>query len=543
MEAVKALLRKPYLNLKAIVDRKREAAFIRHNRFSWCDFRCDTTQGEILLEAVKVASSIVSCSYLANYLAKKHNARIIAYLIENKKVNEKIYKSFNCEMLSFAASNEQLRDVDRLFDEVYPLLSTKRSVENLKINGVWIGDLLYDSHLRKYRIPALELDNPRFMDSLKEALTYYVYWRDYLDTHNVKSVIVSHCVYHWYAVILRLAVSRQIPVYQVNAQTLYYITDTHNYRAYNDFLDYPQIFSELSGRKKTDGLQAAKQRLDQRLSGKVGIDMVYSTKSAYTKKGDKRVLAESPRIKILIAAHCLFDSPHPYGINLFPEPHEWLVFLGKISEKTDYDWYIKTHPDFLPENTEIIQGFIRQFPKFTLLPAQTSHHRIIEDGINFALTVYGTIGVEYAALGVPVINASMCNPHVAYDFNIHPKSIEEYEQILLNLSNMKFHIDANKVYEYYFCCFLNNADNWLYDDYHGFLEEIGGYYKQKSPVSYQKFLEQFSQQKHHRILQTLDKFVESNDYCLQKKHLYSPSETTKSFRSIMPETLVAKEEL
>ena len=543
MEAVKALLRKLYPSLKALVDRKHEAAFIRHNRRTWRDFRCDDAQAEILLEAVKVASNIVSCSYLANYLAKKHSARIIAYLVENKKVNERIYESFNCKMLSFTVSNEQFREVDRLFDEIYPKLSTKRDVENLKINGVWIGDLLYDSHLRKHLVPALEIDDPRFIDSLRDALTYYVYWRDYLDAHNVKSVIVSHCVYHWYAVILRLAVSRQIPVYQVTAQKLYYVTDAYYYRAYNDFFDYPQIFSKLSDSEKIDGLQAAKRRLDRRLSGEVGVDMVYSTKSAYTKKEDKRVLAGSPRIKILIAAHCFFDAPHPYGINLFPDPHEWLTFLGKISEKTDYDWYIKTHPDFLPDNTGIIQGFIKRFPKFTFLPAETSHHRIIEDGIDFALTVYGTIGVEYAALGVPVINASMCNPHVAYNFNIHPKSVEEYEQILLNLPNLKFHIDVNQVYEYYYCCFLNNADNWLYDDYDGFLEEIGGYRKQVGPVSYQKFLEQFSPQKHLQILQTLDRFVESKDYCLQKKHLACTCETAKSFRSIMPETLVAKEEL
>jgi hypothetical protein len=543
MEVVKTLPRKLYRSIKSLVDSKREIAFIKHNERVWRDFRCDTAQAEILLEAVKVASSVVSCSYLANYLAKKYDAKIIAYLVENKKVNEKVYKSFNCEMLTVAVSDEQCRDVDRLFDEIYPRLSTKKGVEELKINGVWIGDLLYDSHVRKHSVPVLEIDDARFKVSLRDAIGYYVYWRDYLDTHNVKSVIVSHCVYHWYAVILRLAVSRQIPVYQVNAQTLYYITNTYNYRAYNEFFDYPQIFSELSEREKAEGLQAAKQRLDRRFSGEVGIDMVYSTKSAYTRKQTKRVLAESPRIKILVAAHCFFDSPHPYGVNLFPDPHEWLTFLGKISEKTNYDWYIKTHPDFLPGNTEIVGEFIKRFPKFTLLPARTSHHRIIEDGINFALTIYGTIGIEYAALGIPVINASMCNPHVAYDFNIHPRSVEEYERILLNLPNLKFHIDFNKVYEYYFCCFLNNADNWLYDDYHGFLEDIGGYRKQIGPVSYQKFIEQFSQQKHQRILQTLGRFVGSKDYCLQRKHLDKICETAKSFRSIMPETLAAKEEL
>ena len=35
--------------------------------------------------------------------------------------------------------------------------------------------------------------------------------------------------------------------------------------------------------------------------------------------------------------------------------YEWIKFLGKISHSTDYEWYIKTHPDFLPGNIDIIK--------------------------------------------------------------------------------------------------------------------------------------------------------------------------------------------
>ena len=146
--------------------------------------------------------------------------------------------------------------------------------------------------------------------------------------------------------------------------------------------------------------------------------------------------------------HCFFDAPHPFGINFFPDFYEWVIFLGRISEKTDYDWYIKTHPYFLPENDEVLEEIVRKYPKFTLLPKETSHLQIIEDGIDFVLTVYGTIGSEYAALGIPAINASMCNQHIAYNFNIHPKTIQEYEDILMNLTDQKLDIDINKVYEY-----------------------------------------------------------------------------------------------
>ena len=44
--------------------------------------------------------------------------------------------------------------------------------------------------------------------------------------------------------------------------------------------------------------------------------------------------------------------------------------------------------------------------------------------------MYGTIGFEYAAMNIPVINASLNNPHIAYDFNINPKTRENYQKIL-----------------------------------------------------------------------------------------------------------------
>ena len=82
--------------------------------------------------------------------------------------------------------------------------------------------------------------------------------------------------------------------------------------------------------------------------------MRYSSKSAYGEHKDERLLKESSRIKVFIALHCFFDSPHSYGCNLFPDFYEWLDFLGKISLETDYDWYMKTHPDYLPGNIPII---------------------------------------------------------------------------------------------------------------------------------------------------------------------------------------------
>lgn len=516
-------------NLKAPVHRtkricekflakKHEADFIIHNRRVWKDFHHDKQEAEILLEAALTASSIISFSYLANVLAKEHNAKIRAYVIENKKVNSEIYESFNAEVFRFSLSSAQLSRVEQLFREIYPTLKTKRDVENLKVEGVWIGELIYDSHLRAYLAPTIEIKAPSFSESLKKALGYYVYWRDYLDSHNVKSVIISHCVYAQYAVILRVAVNRGIPVYQVNATSMFLLDEEHLW-AYTEFYNYPEKFMELPPEERKRGLKEAQERLERRFAGEVGVDMWYSSKSAFVRSNRGRVLRESSRIKVLIATHCFFDAPHPYGVALFPDFYEWMTFLGEISKKTNYDWYLKMHPDFLLGNRPIVEGFIKRYPKFTLLPSETSHLQIAEEGIDFALTVAGTIGFEYAALGVPVINAAMCNPHVAYDFNIHPKTVLEYERILLDLPNQKLDIDLNQVYEYYYMAFVNNVEDWLFKNYEYFLNEIGGYKNQFGPISYNKFMKEFSEQRHKQIIRTVERFIESKEFYLQRKHI------------------------
>ena len=63
------------------------------------------------------------------------------------------------------------------------------------------------------------------------------------------------------------------------------------------------------------------------------------------------------------------------------------------------------HPDPLPGTEVIIREILEEFPRITFIPPETSHHQLVKEGIDFVLTAYGTVGHEYPALGVQVINA------------------------------------------------------------------------------------------------------------------------------------------
>ena len=498
--------------------------FILHNKIIWSDNKkFKDSSSEILCEFNGMHSAIIAYSYLSNLLSNKYQAKIVAfsepssswlkitlYKLISPKL-ERIYKSFNTtNFIVISLSKKQKEDAELIFNDVYHNLKNKKDVENINIDGVHIGDLIYDTYLRKESVPTIDLLDKRFISSLKKSIGVYVFWRDYLTNHNVRAINVSHCVYNL-AIPLRIAINRNISAYQINATHVYKLTK-QNTHAYNDFLYYRIKFSSLSKDMQLRGIEEAKNRLERRFAGEVGVDMAYSKKSAYSDQKKKRVIRESNKIKLLIATHCFFDSPHPYGINIFPDFYEWLNFLGEISENTDYDWYIKTHPDFLLGNVEIINKFVCQYPKFTLIPSDTSHKQIIKEGINYALTVHGTIGFEYAALGVPVINASMFNPHIAYDFNIHPETIEQYRDVLMDLDNQSLLIDKQEVYEYYFMRFIYNNNDWLLDDYSSMIKELGGYREQLEPKVYDYFLGKFNVNRHQKTVKSLGCFIESNDF-------------------------------
>jgi hypothetical protein len=506
-------------------------SFVTHNLKTWRGTNnAPLPSGEILYEHSSMQSSIIAYSYLANILSNKYNATVRPYIIVNNasllyrayyyflRESEKIYKSFGTgKPLIVCVSPADHQRAQELFRELHPKLKNKRDIEKLEVGGVLFGDLIYDDYLKQSLVPTIDIHVAGFISHLKQFLGLVVYWNRYFDTHDIKAVHVSHCVYKM-AIVARLAISRDIPAFQSNGTHVYRM-NRRQLNAYTDFLHYHEVFKKLPGAIRGAGIEEARRRLKRRFAGEVGLDMNYSEKSAFSGIQHELLLEKSDRKKILIASHCFFDSPHPYGINFFPDFYEWITFLGHLSETTNYDWYIKTHPDFLPANKPIIQHFLKKYPKFNLLPSDASHHQLITEGIDVALTVYGTIGFEYAALGVPVINGSSVNPHSQCNFNINPKDVAEYKSILENLGAIQLDINEIEIYEYYFMHNIYNTNNWLFDNYDQMEKDLGGYQNQFTSRVYSYFLDKRTPEKHQEIINTLETFIDSGDFRLNTIHM------------------------
>ena len=72
---------------------------------------------------------------------------------------------------------------------------TNKKIFNLKINKIYIGDLLYDSYLRCNNRPTINVNDENFKIFLKNFLCLFYFWENYFKTNKVKAVIVKHNTY------------------------------------------------------------------------------------------------------------------------------------------------------------------------------------------------------------------------------------------------------------------------------------------------------------------------------------------------------------
>ena len=195
--------------------------------------------------------------------------------------------------------------------------------------------------------------------------------------------------------------------------------------------------------------------------------------------------------------------------------------MGKISNKSKDEWYLKNHPyEANFENgftVNKINDLLKKYPRIKLIPSDITHNQLVKEGINCVLTVVGSVGLEYAAMNVPVINASKNNPHMNFNFNIHAKSIKHYTELLLNTKKIKIKINKNEIYKYYFYKNIFYTRSWLFNDYPKMEKILKSQY---NPEIYDYWIKnEFNLKKHRIILNNVRDYINSNDYKLGYKYI------------------------
>lgn len=329
-----------------------------------------------------------------------------------------------------------------------------------EVDGIRVGDLFYDWHLRKRGLATVDTKTTDFRVDLTEFLNNFYYWYRILNHKKYENIIISHTVY-MQGILVRLGLARGIKVYLVSFDRVYRL---NNQLVHSDieFKLYDPNKSIQFGYKID--LERAKKKLAL-MGSEINLAFgIPGLVSGFHGEIDKNLIKQTQKLKVLIAPHCFSDSPHAMGDFLFCDYFEWLNFICRLSIKLNYDWYIKPHPGFLESDNHHFKLLLEKFPNLNLLDKSASNLGLFKNGIDVVITAQGTIGFEAAAFGILALNASADAPASRYSFTLSPKTTSELRTTLFNLEKIKadFKINRNEILHFYDLHYLRRANSWLF---------------------------------------------------------------------------------
>ncbi len=244
----------------------------------------------------------------------------------------------------------------------------------------------------------------------------------------------------------------------------------------------------------------------------------YLKKKTYTNIKYKKV-KNTKKINIVIFSHNFVDSPHIHGNHFFSDFKQWFNFLQSTIEKTDYNWYIKDHPTSNEITKNEINNFLQKNQKIKYLSKNFTNNKLLKLGIDYVLTVYGSIASEMPAYGINVISASKNNPHINHSFSINPKNLKDYKKILMNLNKYNKKINLTDLYRFHFMKYFLFKNNLFFCD----PEKYFIFNKKKplqfTPKMYEYWLKEFNLNHHKKIIKNLSEFINSKEYIYFKNEI------------------------
>ena len=470
---------------------------------------------KILVEYAQMPTCYIPFGYFSNILAKKNNAEIIYYEVNFQNFKKSIlsnikrfffgyhlvYKSFG----SVGYFKPSLKIINKKEEDAINIIlnkiKTKKNVLNLTIKKIPIGEFIYDFYLRNYNKITIDIHCDEFREYLKKSIKLFFFWYKYLNPEIVKGVIISHSVYLM-GLVGAIASYRGISTYRVSSSSTFLLSKNKP-KDFLDFSNYPKLYKKIP-RKIIFPIK-------KEIKSKIKKYFIGNNKGFYKKNYSKK-----KNFNILISAHCFTDAVHFHGKNknCFIDFYEWIDFLGNMSNKFDYNWYIKLHPSFYNTNEYFINHFIKKYPRLQLLKKDFKNYKLLKF-IDIVLTIYGSVGREFPLFGIPVINASKCGPHHAYDFNYHFDNKKKYFLAIKNIKNYIKRISSRKkndilnyfLVRYYLdFSFYGNAND-IFNMNEKLRQLKMNFYEASNYI-----LNNFKNRNHQDIYDNVEKYIDSKNY-------------------------------
>jgi hypothetical protein len=451
-----------------------EKKFITFNKKKWKSYN-NLQKKIILIDLFPWYPWIYFWSYLVNILAKKENAQIKFFyfnLYDNFFSSfrfyiyklTKIFSSFNAlpgvtEYDLVPITNYKKKLINNLFKK---FIKSKKNAVNFKYKKILIGDLIYDTYLRKNFSPTINLFDPNLKKIFYKAIAIFDLMEIYFKKNKVSYIVPSQTAYIPYGIPIRVANKFRIRVIKIRTEnrglSLFQLIKLDKYLIDEmPYYNFKKTFRSISANKHKYMLSIGKNLIKNRLSGSYDEKLPYMDGKLFQKKNGANPIYKIKKFDlkkktIIIFPHCFYDHPHRFRSMIFNDFFEHAkYFLDQSKILKSYNWIYKSHPNELDGNKNYHAELSSLYPDVIFLDKNTNHYDLLNLNLRMVITNHGTLAHEYAYFKVPVINTGD-NPHINYNFCLNIKTKKELDFVMKNLDTALSRINFSKknIYEFMF---------------------------------------------------------------------------------------------
>ena len=339
------------------------------------------------------------------------------------------------------------------FGETAPDASTRDAAQKLaaqtrdpdgimswQLPGGMSPAILYDGVLKAQRLPSVDPLRADFVPNVAQALACFARAREILDATKPDLLVVSHPFGFRCGSLAWQALQRGIPT--ILAFGLFGVLRYARMAKPEDLFDFydQPTQAEIDGlpEEKAKLLQAiGSQYVDARMRGKsddLAALLAFRRRPGFV---DRPTIAarfgwDPAKPIVAVYASNWFDWPHQLGMRNFRDFRDWIaVTVAAAAANRDVNWLFKPHPAETvfggPSLTELLPQ-MASGPNIVLCPSDWNNAAVMQ-AIDALVTYHGTSGVEFAALGKPVLLPDVGKYHRA-GFAHMAQSRSEYTDCL-----------------------------------------------------------------------------------------------------------------
>lgn len=362
---------------------------------------------------------------------------------------KKLKKIISSEIINFYNKplSKDYLDARKLFNKI----KNRKKLANLEYKNYKIGRFIYQSYCRELMKESVDISDLRLINYIAEAIKLINEQEKFHNKYLVDNIFISHTIFLRYGLICSVAKKKRVKIkllYLTNAQGLLKqlkLLNVNNELIQQErYWNFRKEFSKLSNTEKQKAYALSKKDLESRINLNSISYKLMVRNSPYNKENVLNLTSNRP--KIIILPSCFFDVVNFFRFKLFEDNYTWLVTLLEYAKKTQFDWYLKPHPDGFHQNYKIIKLLKEKYPFLKVLPSNTSNLTFKKNKFSSMFTFHGSAIHEFAFMGIPSVCVSD-NIHINYKFGKPILKLKDFKKAVLNADKVKKNIILKDVYE------------------------------------------------------------------------------------------------